>query len=321
MSDDAFLPSKVPLAVMSFNRPHYLAQVLDSLAAQTALSGRRVFLFQDNAVSPYSQTRFGRDEDIAACVVAFKDRFPAGEVMLAAHNLGVSRNFLRAEEMVFNELKSEVGYFFEDDMVLSPHYLTMMDQIYGHVRAADEVGYFAAYGAHRLPLAQQRRRASRMQRLGFHWAFGITRKNWVPLREWMQPYYDMSEGRDYKARRTRDIHRHYRERGFAVDCATQDHTKKVGTNSLGRASINTTACFGRYIGEKDGLHHDPEKFAANKYGRTQLYPEPVELTFPTSEELAAFRSEELAIRWRRIKGETGPARDAAEPSVADQSMG
>ena len=43
-----------PIAILSFNRPHYLSQVLDSLLAQTALGDRAVLLFQDNAVSPFT---------------------------------------------------------------------------------------------------------------------------------------------------------------------------------------------------------------------------------------------------------------------------
>ena len=319
--DVPFLPSAVPLVVISFNRPHYLTDVLDSLAAQTALSGRRVFLFQDNTVSPYSQRRYARDEEAAACIAAFKERFPAGEVLLAPHNLGVARNFLRAEEFVFTDLNSEVAYFFEDDMVLSPHYLTMMDHIYGHVRKGDDVGYFAAYGAHKMPIAQQRENASRVRRLRYHWAFGVTRKNWLALRAWMQPYYEMSEGLDYKSRRHTDICRYYRGRGFPVDVTTQDHTKKVGTASLGRASIQTLACFGRYIGEKDGLHTTAKSFAGNRYADTELYPEPVEVAWPSSDEFAKIRNLELAIHRARIDGDKPPMASLVNPDIADLTMG
>src|ERR1041385_6908215 len=120
---------RVPVAVMSFNRPHYLEPVLDSLAAQTALTGRAIFLFQDNAVSPHSGKRYADDVDIARCVEMFHRIFPSGTVMLAEHNLGIARNFLRAEEFVFDACENDACYFFEDDMILSPHYLTMMDRI------------------------------------------------------------------------------------------------------------------------------------------------------------------------------------------------
>src|ERR1051326_6024356 len=58
----------ISIAVMSFNRPHYLEPVLDPIAAQNSLNGRPIFLFQDNSVSPHSGKRHARGQDIASRV-------------------------------------------------------------------------------------------------------------------------------------------------------------------------------------------------------------------------------------------------------------
>lgn len=307
-----------PIVVISFSRPHYLAQVLDSLAAQTALNSRPVYLFQDNAVSPHTGKRFVSDEVIAACVDVFRARCPRGEVFLAPHNLGVARNFLRAEEFAFRERGHDAAYFFEDDMVLSPHYLTMMDRIHAGMDK-DRVGYFAAYGDRNLSLAAQRDRAREMQRLGLHWAFGLTRMHWLALREWLEPYYQICESTDYGDRPTKPITEYYRKRGHTIAFTTQDHMKKAGTYALGRVAINTVACFARYIGEDGGLNMTPRKFAAKKFAAAEIYPEPVTLDFPTEADMARFRDEQIA-RFElhaRESAERAAARRAAKPAPGD----
>jgi hypothetical protein len=282
----------IPIALLSFNRPQYLSQVLDSLAAQTALNGRRVHLFQDNAFNPFSHIRYAADEDIAACVRLFSARFPDGVVHVAPHNLGIALNFRRAEEFVFDHLESEVAYFFEDDMVLSPHYLAIMDRISGWVRQAGTVGYFSAYGQctkHR----QQRRPARRMRRLGLHWGFGLTQQHWQELSAWLAPYYRIAERHDYRRLPKQPVYEHYHALGIPLYTTSQDIIKRMGTYALGRVGINTHDCFARYIGA-EGVHSNRAEFEARGYATAQMCPRPVELIFPTKQELSRFWDKEIA---------------------------
>ncbi|HSC18711.1 MAG TPA: glycosyltransferase family A protein [Rhizomicrobium sp.] len=288
-----------PIAILSFNRPHYLSQVLDSLLAQTALGDRAVLLFQDNAVSPFTGKRFAQDEDIEACVDLFREKFPTGTVVPAEHNLGIARNFLRAEERLFLDLDADAGYFFEDDMVLSPHYLTMMDQIYGFARKTERIAYFAAYGGLTRPLEEQKKRPRAVQRFTHNWGFGLMRRHWKELREWLEPYYRLSEGRDYKDRRTEEIARHYWKLGAPLISADQDVMKQLGTCELGRVSINTLAVFAKYIGA-EGVHFDSSRFETKGFSKTEMYPEPVELEFPSNETLERFHADERKNRQRRF---------------------
>jgi len=310
----------IPLAVLSFNRPGYLSQVLESLAAQTALNGRPVHLFQDNAVNVYSGVRYARDEDIAANIDMFKARFPQGVVHLAPHNLGIALNFLRAEQFVFEELGREVAYFFEDDMILSPHYLVMMDRIYERVRAADRVGYFAAYGKLSTPVAVQRLKGGRMMRLTLHWAFGLTRQHWRDLRIWLEPYYKLIEGHDYRQLPRSRIFQHYRSLGIPIRGTNQDTLKRIGTYALGRVGINTHACFAQYIGV-DGVHFRREQFEHHGYDRTEMYPEPVDLSFPRVEQLARYWAAEVAEwmeRWNERSGSPLGRNGFVEPAWYDE---
>ncbi|HKO18625.1 MAG TPA: hypothetical protein VJU82_07045 [Acidobacteriaceae bacterium] len=305
----------VPVAILSFNRPYYLEPVIESLAAQTALKDRSVFLFQDNAVSPHSGTRYAEDRDIEACVDIFRRAFPAGTVALAEHNLGIARNFLRAEETLFKQHQYDAAYFFEDDMVLSPHYLTMMDQICAFARTNDRVGYFGAYGMLRMPLEEQRRLCHAMRRLTFHWGFGLTYRHWSDLRRWLEPYYRHTEAMDYKDPRRQEASREYRERGVPVTTANQDVMKQIGTTQLGRVSINTTACFANYIGAH-GVNCTPKKYKRQGFGRSFMYPEPVELKFPTDEQLVKWHAQQDRTQWARFNARFGERED--QLALADE---
>ena len=296
------MSAKFPIIVMSFNRPDYLEQVLESIRDQHGVDiGRReIYLFQDAPVSAITGKRYAEDADIALSVEIFKRIFPKGHVMLPEGNLGVCKNFLRAESYAFETLKAECAYFFEDDMVLSPHYFVMMDKIARFALKSGKVGYFGAYGTYNLPLADQMPKQAEMQRLGHHWAFGLTRQHWLELNEWLKPYYDFVLAGDYGQRPTPKIIKHFRDQGLPLGVSSQDDVKKVGTYALGRVSINTIAVFARYIGER-GVHMSGDRFAEKGYSRTELFPNLIEkLEFPDDAKIDSFLKAEFAARWRGI---------------------
>jgi GT2 family glycosyltransferase len=115
-----------PIAVMSFDRPHYLESVLRSLRAQAVpIAATEIFLFQDGY-----RSRYGHDltdpRRVERCLELFETIFPGGKALSSTENLGVAFNFARAEDYFFEELGAEAAFFFEDDLVLSPHYLTAL---------------------------------------------------------------------------------------------------------------------------------------------------------------------------------------------------
>src|SRR5579875_1959877 len=122
---------RAPVAVMSFNRPEFLRPVLLSLKAQRAdgLEGREIHLFQDGARNRYSRMSYAREADIEASLACFREIFPDGTVHYSGDNVGIAENFGTAEEYFFLERGFDCAYFFEDDMVLSPAYLTMMQAL------------------------------------------------------------------------------------------------------------------------------------------------------------------------------------------------
>jgi hypothetical protein len=270
----------VPILLLSFNRPHYLRQVLGALAPQVGLETERVHLFQDGAVNAYSGRVAARQGDVDACVALFRRHFPQGRVHAAPANVGIAENFLRAERFAFEELDAEYAYFFEDDLVPAPAYLAVMDRLRLAVRDAERIAYFAAYGDHHASLARQRTAPRALATLGHHWAFGLKRSHWQAMQPLLAPYYALVVGRDYAALPSRAVRTTLRRDGLAPVHASQDNVKAFVTTCLGRARVNTVACFGRYVGET-GAHFTPERFAAMGFGGTRLFDGRPPRRFPT----------------------------------------
>jgi len=293
-----------PIAVMSFNRPDYLRQTLAALVAQRQdLRRRLVVLFQDGAVNPLSRRRRAKDADIAAAVAVFTELVPWGEVRLSPHNLGVALNFRRAEAELFADPLNEIVYFFEDDMVVHPAYLDLLDRVAEATENLSRpVGYFAAYGALREPIEVQERERRYLRRLAHHWAFGLRRSHWQRMQPLMARYYALTDLTDYARHSGLAIAAELRRHGVVPVHTTQDDVKKAISYALGAVSLNTMPAAARYIGAR-GIHMTPETFARQGWNALQVRAE-VEADYirPAPDELDRLHKEEMLHR------ETFPAR-------------
>lgn len=267
-------PRPAPIAILSFNRPDYLRQVLDSLRAQQdgRLDEREIVLFQDGARNAASGAERGLEADIDACVRLFEERFPGRAVARSPANIGVALNFDRAEHHVFETLDADAAIFLEDDLVLAPRYLGVMETLIDLARHDKRIGYVAAYGHHWVPLAEQRRAPSRYVLLEHNWAFALMRRQWRRNKPYVEAYLALVRDVDYRMRPRREIHRLFHSWDMGCPGDSQDVAKTIACCLTGAVKINTMACLGRYIGER-GLHMNPAEFARRKYQDTEIFPD------------------------------------------------
>ena len=265
-----------PIAIMSFNRPDYLRQVLDSLLAQqnARLDERDIVLFQDGSRNAASGVERALVEDIDACVAVFNEMLPGRRVDRSPGNLGVALNFERAENHVFGHLDADAAIFLEDDMVLDPRYFQAMESLIELARHDKRIGYVAAYGHHWVPLTEQRKSPARYVLLEHNWAFALMRRQWVRNKPYVDQYLSLVRDVDYKNRPRKEIYRLYHSWDMGCPGDSQDVTKTLACCLTGAIKINTTACLGRYIGEQ-GLHMNPAEFARRKYQNTEIFTDPL----------------------------------------------
>jgi SAM-dependent methyltransferase len=263
-----------PIAVMSFDRPHYLESVLRSLRAQAVpIAATEIFLFQDGY-----RSRYGHDltdpRRVERCLELFETIFPGGKALSSTENLGVAFNFARAEDYFFEELGAEAAFFFEDDLVLSPHYLTALGALTAIALEEKRIAYVAAYGDHRASLAEQKLSAKKLILMRHKWGFALTRRQWLAQRDILAPYLEILARADYRSRDHIAVRQYFKNLGFGSNGTSQDGMKDVASCVLGTVKIMSAACFGKYIGEV-GLHSNSRLYQDESYDQTSMFPEEI----------------------------------------------
>jgi hypothetical protein len=263
---------RLPICILSFDRVAYLRQTLDSLRTAMALAGMTgpVLLFQDGIHNRFSRQDKTTPEAVAACIAAFRDLMPQGVVFAAAENLGIGRNFDRAERWAFEAEAYPAALFFEDDMTVSPRYFLVMEQLYALALAQPRIAMFSAYGAD--GLADVRRQFEQRARVGamhHNWAFGMTRPAWQQRETLTRDYMALLAGCDYRDRPLDRIAAWYGTLGWPPLPTSQDMAKSVALNTLGLARIASVAICARNLGEF-GQHYTPAEFARLGFANVAL---------------------------------------------------
>jgi hypothetical protein len=298
-----------PIAILAFNRPTYLKRVLESLKAQQGIQSDDldIYLFQDGAVNAVSGKRHALDEDIAENIRLFSEIFPTGKVMASESNLGVALNFERAERLVFEKIEAPFAIFLEDDMELGPYYLKTMRHLAGIALKRSDIGYFAAYGNHRIAMEQQKADPNGLTTLGHNWAFGLTRAQWLKSAPYVNQYLALVRDVDYRERPTDKIADLFHAWGCGAPGTSQDVAKTLACHLTGSVKVNTLAAFGRYIGER-GLHTTPEFFARNGFDKTQVMEDDVFTRDAVGEEdIARMRADIVKYCASEMPGRAKPA--------------
>jgi len=283
---EGYRVNSTPIIIMSFNRPQFLRPVLKSLIDQAddSLAGRSVHLFQDGAVNQYSRIRYAADSEIDESVDVFKEHFPNGVVHRAPFNIGIMENFRRAERFVFEENEFSCAYFFEDDLILSPNYLTVMDTIQRWGEDTNRISYFAAYGNYYAPQAEALEHKGEFITLDHHWAFGLYREHWKAMQPLLKPYEAVVLGTDYSRRDHRKIFALYESETASPRASSQDAAKAFASQKLGLWRCNTFTTYAKYIGNT-GQHMTPELFREIGFDRTIIQHHVGSLRFPTHEDI------------------------------------
>src|SRR2546423_7105998 len=251
-----------PIFVMSFNRPDYLKQVLQSLRAQRDcdIGRRKIFLFQDGAVNPYSRKRHANDSEIGASIEVFRQIFPQGAVIESVTNLGIALNFERAEKFGFERMGSEAIIFLEDDLVLNAHYIDLLDELIARFSKTEEVGYLAAYGDHTATIEAQVRNRDKLILLDHNWGFALYRRQWLRMRKKVLEYLSIVQNADYNDRDVEKIRALFASWGYGCPATSQDAAKTIVCCIDGVIKLNTYICNAVYIGER-GVHMNSDLFS------------------------------------------------------------
>jgi hypothetical protein len=264
--------NKIPVSIISFNRPHYLSVVLTSIKKQKLvdLNNYAFYLYQDGYLEDGKEIADGAL--INECIEVFSYIFPEGVVYSQKENIGVALNFARAEKNSFEVFNSEYAYFFEDDMEFSPYYFKKMEDLAELAIARDDIGYFAAYGLHFSSMQEQIQNCSSLITLNQNWGFGLTKYMWLKMQTYTSQYIDLIKNVPYKKRDHSSIKKLLHSWGVGCPDTSQDSVKTIACALSGGIKINTYPCYARYIGQ-DGMNFDSSRFVSDGYSRTIVFEE------------------------------------------------
>lgn len=278
-------PVGFPIAILSFNRPDYLRQVLASLRPQVCEQDR-ILLFQDGGWNRWSGRQKGRAELIAQCVSIFRRAIPWGDVAEAPENLGIALNYERAERYLFEDIQAEKALFLEDDLILSRNYLGVIGQLLDIAERDQRIAYVSAYGDFWASRRDQRRRAGDLIAMHENWGAALTRRAWLAERPFRKQYLELLGDCDYSRRNHKAIDAFYAARGWDKVVSSQDGARWISCVERNQVRVTTFACHARYIGKR-GEHSTPKLFKESKFSKTAMFRGiPPDLTGPTDEQVA-----------------------------------
>ena len=255
------------IALLSFNRPDYLMQVINSIKEQTH-KDYEICLFQDGAINKYSWRRCANQSDITKCIEMFKEAFPNSDTYISKGNIGICENWRQAEHTMFLERGAEEVLFLEDDLTLSKYYFETMYNMFNTFRDDSEIGMFNAYGEMKVE-----GNTSDMKPMGHLWSFGTTKKSWEQRQEYYDIYYDTVSGIDYARRPMEKIYQLYNKWGANSNVAhSQDGAKCIAMMLCGQIKISPTYNLAKYIGEQ-GFHATPAFYNERGFGEMPVYEE------------------------------------------------
>jgi hypothetical protein len=237
------------IAILSFDRPGYLAEVLSSLSVQLSPADR-VYLFQDGGWNPHSQKIKAAESAILDCAETFARIIPAGRAFVSPVNLGIAGNYRRAEEFIFDVLEARHALLLEDDLVLSSLYLDVIDELLQIAAENPNIGYVSAYGDLWARVEDQEKNESGLQPMHENWGSAMTRESWLKQKPIREEYWKFVEKCDYRDRDTKAIAEMYAGLGYTVHHSSQDGSRWVAcaVSGLARVTVKQRAKLSRFRG-------------------------------------------------------------------------
>jgi hypothetical protein len=255
---------KMALAVITYDRAHYLSLVLPSVLAQQ-IDGRPIWdhfdihVFQDGFCHDDSRS----NEDGHRQVSEIMRGLPAHiKTFKQPENLGVALHFDFIEKLLFRDKGYDFVLFCEDDLVLSSQYASIIKKMAEKFEGDERVGMISAHPSNpSRSIDDQIKNIYDYSEIGHNWGFGLFRVFWERRQPYVELYLSLVNGVPYRKRPSSVIFKWLDSCGFNPSGSSQDYIKQCATAALGAVRFSTFANFGLPIG-RTGLHCKPELFAS-----------------------------------------------------------
>lgn len=246
------MPSRFgfPVNILAFNRPKYFEKVLQSLSSQTIqVDPARTTIWIDGYKGSRDESRNRRDNTEKTMQLARKYLL-GSNIVVREGNLGIAMQYRHAEAQSFNT-STDIAFFFEEDLVLSPYYLEALLDLEMKTRDFPQIGRIAAHGY--IKDRKDFKRTTGVARSFKTWGFGLRRSLYETSKPLVTQYYELLDGTAYYKRNDAAICSMLSSLGIEVHATSQDFVKGRIAAHLGFTGITTYSKLGTYIG-RQGEH-------------------------------------------------------------------
>ena len=236
-----------PINVICFNRPAYLEQLLDSLLSQSVeISQDKVFFWVDGFQGSLDE-KFGRPDRTDEVASLIQKYFPESQMQISEYNLGIARNYWRAEVHSFENLAASSAFFLEEDLVLSPMYFELTMRIDSFVNADQDVSHISPTGdiSHTASSPE-----NYFQAFGHNWGYLLRGWHHFERKEMLEEYISIISKQAYHSRyiKQSEILKHFYSKGVILAGTSQDAIKDGLRNYFNRISVTTIEPWASNIG-------------------------------------------------------------------------
>jgi hypothetical protein len=247
-----------PIGLLLFNRIEYAQKVLESLKSQTLPVDQSKLCISVDGYAGSKAEFQGKPDHTAAIVDMARSLFPNATVLSATKNIGITEaNCLIEENMLKSHPDATWLGFFEEDYVLSPDYLSIVDQLISAAQPLDDVVLVAATGETLDPV---NRGISGVFPIGHLWAYFARVAHVHERHDDIQVYRQQLSGKSYWERDKIELARVMASRGVFPVGIGDDHLRLGLVFRFNRIGLTTGLSYGEYIGV-EGEHMSDGSFA------------------------------------------------------------
>lgn len=262
------------IAIVAYDRSHYFDLVVPSILEQE-VDGKpvsetyEIFIFQDGfCEGDANSDKFGH----AQLTEAARRFLPDERLFIQEENLGVAFHFDFIERELFLRRSFDFVLFCEDDLVLAPGYVQVIDMMANKFANDPRVGMVSANPADvTMSAEKQLAGINKYMPMAHNWGFGVSREFWLKRQPMVDEYLEILRPFGYRQRPTSQITQWLESKGLKPDATSQDFVKQCATLKQGAARIATLINLGLPIG-RSGLHCKPEEFDRMGFNRTVIAP-------------------------------------------------
>ena len=268
---------KIGVGITSWNRPNYLKRLLDSLEKNNS-SEAEFHLFQDGSVCRFTGQAVAKDKDISESMLVFrKSLLPRKQIHWQIDNVGVGINEFEAMRYLSRVYRYYI--FLEDDVVVSPNFITLMKRVLIQFENDKRI---ACISPSFRPYCKESEIEENIDKLifsaGHFWAEACWGEKYKEIEKEHLPYYSIIETRPHHSRDEGKILALFENTGLpnpngnTSQDAGRDWAIKRTSMRKARFVVNRATGIGDY-----GIYGTPEKLKATGDGHNPVYSSDNEL--------------------------------------------